>query len=57
MVQLDQAVSSKLYGQAITASTLMLILVLTAGVVAVIKMLTSSRGKVKIGDLTFQWGK
>lgn len=57
MMQLDKAVSCELYGKEITAATLMLIMVLTAGIVAIIKMLTSNRGKVKIGDLTFQWGK
>lgn len=55
-MELKNEVCSEMYGQGITPAMIILGLVVTAGIAAIIKMISSSRGKVKFFDITFQWG-
>lgn len=55
-MKLEKEVTCQMYGQGITPAMIILGIVITAGIAAVFKIISSSRGKVKFFDFTLQWG-
>ena len=47
----------QMWGGVITTTTLLAYVAIAAGVAAIVKILTSSRGKVGIPGVNIQWGK
>lgn len=56
MIQLSDEQLRKMNGKVIAATTLLGYLAVVAGAVAILKILTSSRGRLSISGISFSWG-
>lgn len=56
MIQLSNEQLSKMHGRVITASAALGYLAIAAGIAAIVKILTSSRGRVQIPGINITWG-
>lgn len=56
MIVLQEQEMRKMYGQVLTTSALLGYLAVAAGAAAIIKILTSSRGRVSIPGVNISWG-
>ena len=56
MYELSDQELLKMNGKSITASALLTYLAIGAGIAAIIKILSSSKGRVSIPGLTLSWG-
>lgn len=56
MFQLSHEQMEKMHGQVLTTSALLGYLAVAAGVAAIFKILTSSRGRVQIPGIHITWG-
>ena len=56
MIQLSNQQLSSMYGKVITASALLGYPAVAAGVAAIIKILTSSKGRVSVPGINITWG-
>ncbi len=56
MIQLSHQQLSRMYGKVVTTSALLGYLAIAAGAAAIIKILTSSKGRVSIPGINITWG-
>lgn len=56
MIQLSDETLKRMYGKVITTSALLAYLAIAAGAAAIIKILTSSKGRVQIPGINITWG-
>lgn len=56
MIQLSNQQLESMYGKVISATALLGYLAVAAGVAAIIKILTSSKGRVSIPGINITWG-
>ncbi len=56
MIVLDDKQLKKMYGKMITTSALLGYLAIAAGIAAIVKILTSSKGRVSIPGINISWG-
>lgn len=56
MIQLTNEQMQSMYGKIITPTAMLGYLAVAAGVAAILKILTSSRGRVSIPGINVSWG-
>ena len=57
MIQLSDEQLKRMNGKVIAATTLLGYVAVVAGCAAILKILTSTRGRVSVGGINITWGK